>query len=1163
MKTLKYFLCFFCAFNVTFSFGNVNTSIKADSLINFISENLNKQVEINNYNRINNQEIKNGYLLNIDVSSEELTVNNNCNWIDHTKMVDGSLIETDLQVPPTICDLCDEFNTFNQNNSSLVEHYIVIVQFPRSVLKAGLTEGLENSDNIPEYMANNQSELNYEPYKLLTDQINDRLYQEFDNSVFTQGRQHRIVTVQYRYDQVKNKDKVIRRATSVTHRDSDSNFLKDKFPEYKTQIGSTNKASQYIINVMTASMNYWNGIVNTDADCADLIATLTTDGAKNYLETWCNSQNPDEHIGYIYSISQYIDYLYYINPSAGDVDQSILANEGVFSPADYLANISQYASYLEYLKNKLMASCGNGTNNEMLFNKVFYRAKNDIHFYEQLSVDERLCLLKNYIQFHTSTSTIEWTIESPFYEFKKIFQTALIVHTKEELIELVDGCKNIPDFLPILWGVCDNLWTLEGTEQKLVQIITAITYKINDLNPNTINLFNVGQFTGDKHMWKKPVWYAPCWSWNGHYRYDHTVNSSTQQIGITKTFYGGQVDYQQTDNCQFTEETVENFNYDPFDLVGIQGADDVTFFTQCETENCYNKFNVSSAFGFAWLLEKNADGESMDQFFTVLAVIGTVTGVTELAAALQAANYGRAAFFGWVVLSELAANPISQGFINNTLVLNYGPQEGQALAQKINLILNINAGAAGVLQIGDALRSLSAYKTLDNAGDIPVNATDELLWYRQRCQNVVRQFQGKPGLLAKFLEDSPLNSQVIAKLMSIGDDELRLAMIGRIIDDGPDFMSFLNGASKYEDIINNIEKILTSGDPALIRNFTSLGKTKRLNLYSALENSPNPAILAQANNSNKFSSMLVKASKGNKDIISKMANYDDDLTQLLRYNLEDPALLGLVDEMVNYSETQNLFRHFYALFKTDVEGVPEWFYKFRLKRSHVTGSSNVNLPPNFLTVLDDMDLPVPFGASNQFNKISDLTDAAKCGSGFDYEATSIFRGLFEGDTWSSTKLLPDYAEAPPSGLTSIKTEFESIAGEFDVMLVDGKSFPTGSSDGSALDLRFFKLDNDGEIISSGARGYDFKINKTSQYSAGQQAENTQLAGTFTDPASNLPVEIYTRGSIQLDGTSHIDNYNLYFLDEPYSLTGMGKITFDDVVIGGRTEMRMYFKLTSN
>jgi len=1168
MKALKYFLCFFYALTATICFGNNN--VKVDSLVHVISNNLQKQVEFNDINRNKNQQHRNGYLLNIDVSSSEVTINNNCNWIDHTKMIDGSLIETDLQVPTSICELCEDFNGFNQNNSSLVEHYIVIVQFPRSVLKAGLTEGLESSDNIPEYMANNQSGLNYEPYKLLADQINERLYQEFDNTIFTQGRQHRIVTVQFRYDQVKNKDKILRKATSVTHRDSDSNFLKDKFAEYKTQIESTQEASQYIKNVMTASMNYWNGIVNTDADCADLIATLTSDGAKNYVETWCDSQNPDEHLGYIYAIAQYIDYLYYINPVAGDVDQSIEANDAIFSPSDYLANISQYTSYLEYLKNKLMESCGDGTNNEMLFNNVFFRAKNDIHFYEQLTVDERLCLLKNYIQFHTNTSTIEWTIESPFYEFKKIFQTALVVHSKEELILLVDGCKSIPDFLPILWGVCDNLWTLEGTEEKLVQIITAITYKINDLSPNTINLFDIGQFTGDKHMWKKPVWYAPCWSWNGHYRYDHAINSTTrqietQQIEITKTFYGGQVDYEQTDNCQFTEETVESFNYDPFDLVGIQGADDVTFFTQCETDNCYNKFNVSSAFGFAWLLEKNADGESMDQFFTVLAIIGTVTGVTELAAALQAANYGRAAFFGWVVLSELAANPISQGFINNTLVLNYGPQEGQAMAQKINLILNINAGAAGVLQIGDALRSLAAYKTLDNAGDIPVNATDELLWYRQRCQNVVRQFQGKPGLLAKFLNDSPLDGHIVAKLMDIAGDELRLAVIGRVIDDGPEFMSFLNGASKYDEIVDNIKNIMTSGDPALIRNFTSIGPTKRLGLYTALENSPNPAILAQANNSNKFSSMLVKAAKGNKDIISKMSGWDDALTDALRIKIENPSYLGLVDEMVEFSETQNLFRHFQALFKTDIEGTPEWFYKFRLKRSHIVSNntSTVNLPPNFLNVLDDIDLPVPYGASNQFNKMADLTDASKCGTAFDHEATSVFRTLFEGDNWSNTKLLPDYAEAPPSGLTSIKTELESIAGEFDVMLVDGKSFPTGSTSGSALDLRFFKLDDNGDIIPSGARGYDFKINKDTQYSTGQIAENNQLAGTFTDPAPNLPVEIYTRGSVQLDGTSHIDNYNLYFLDEPYSLNGMGKITFDDVVIDGQTEMRMYFKLTSN
>ncbi len=503
-KTVIPLFCFLTVCNTGICAVSNNDGNKiADSVISAIEN------QINTNSSVEKKEKE--FVLNINFDDNfDFMVSTGCTWI-----------QSESELNATIADLCTDFTNFNTFNTSLVQHFVVIVNFPDAILKSGFTEGMsESGTQVPDYIETQSSDLNYLSYESLTQLISQRLQTEFDNGVFG-DTENRIVTLQYRANWIKNSSSKKRQATSTTHYKKGSEFLSENFTDFKLLIPSANNnGDQYIYNVIETSIAYFSGLINGNANCSDLLENFSENGqAYNYLNNWCNSINNGEEgftNGNIEFIQQVIfPIAQFINSNSsldGNYDYSVDEDYLIISPNEYLdllndpySDVNGYFNYLHSLVNELNSIC-DPSGAENVFSTVSYLAHyGNQDFFNQLSHEQLLCFVELFVYgwnnslFNVTNGLDEYTF------FLKLFKTYSLDQTNRspnKCKQMLEKITSLSGGVSALYDAAANFF-ISGNEFLLVKAINDVALKANNLQDET-QLINYINSNGTEHvlMWE-------------------------------------------------------------------------------------------------------------------------------------------------------------------------------------------------------------------------------------------------------------------------------------------------------------------------------------------------------------------------------------------------------------------------------------------------------------------------------------------------------------------------------------------------------------------------------------------------------------------------------------------------------------------------------------
>ncbi len=462
-----------------------------DSLINNIIVEFKKVARQNKINSLEGHPEDNQYVFNIDYGTG--MISSDCSMVQWRWYAEDSEGEIDIQIqqPEGYDMICEDYNAFNNVNPSNIQAYIFYITFPNVILESSLLADQQNSSTPVDHYHNNKGTQDIEDYNDLIETLKEKLG-EVPVGTFAEGKERLFMAIG-QYQVITNREKDFKATLRYDYKTSDfltSNKVSDYFVNTWSGFDSSNKFN--LKDFLQKTMDYWNGNLNPDIPCSDLAETFEEGStAHDFMDAWCD--NLSNTTDYPWLNNEYIQEIIY--PFAQHVDavttntngdNSVDADAMVFTPQQYYdLLLSEYVpgtGYYDYI-GKLFAELEDvcGTDLSDLEKKSAYELVRlqDQSYYNSLSIEKLLCLVKIYNTVSSDVNNILWAEvyvdEKDF--FQKIFKAVQSKNDQQLAADFLTGeggIIHIDGATQALWNAVTNLAVGQDQEFPLLKIINEV-----------------------------------------------------------------------------------------------------------------------------------------------------------------------------------------------------------------------------------------------------------------------------------------------------------------------------------------------------------------------------------------------------------------------------------------------------------------------------------------------------------------------------------------------------------------------------------------------------------------------------------------------------------------------------------------------------------------
>lgn len=840
MSRYLFIAAFFMAFLLSNAM-NANLSFSAPQDLEKISDDVAHQfkqlLEYNHQNDLKGESHKNKYVLNYVAGQPFLAATSGVDFIQqHTfnsqtwtfpwpdSDNDGTF---DLEA-----DLCDfNINTTGKNLFN-IRKYAILFGLPTNALNTLLSSDLSSQSAIVPYMVGTNAEANKTLFLGVEALIENKIKNDLDESALA-GANEKIITVSsyyvfkkpwssQTYQDTRTRTFFIQTATLT--QEIFNNYI--AYSSAITGMLSTEKFTGTLYKRIKGFVEFFENPIsyNTDFDACAL--DFTHQKSRDVRDCYCSLATSLSKKQFLTNVCLFVDNNHFYSTGGVFLNPNIQPGFNCTTPTTTWLNtiVPEFNTYETnnpgsdgvnwVLQAKIMTpTAANVKIESVLF---WFATATELDF-RNLSPSERFKLIsicRN--KFPGGTSGINTDNGVQATMTRRIYETVyngtfMDVQQVETFLTQLKGETGLVEWL--FEKVADNWTTFESDEHQVVAAFNHITTYMNGGQPSLIENYLV-DWDNEGVTWKPTPWW---WNFAGHYSYENPQIDVNGKCTFTQRYIdGGPVAVYFTDTPW--SET------DPFKLIPVGGAQDVTWATDCDNGGngvvgC-GKIVWIPAASLVWYLEKLDDGQTFDAFVAAIEVALLAVGVGEFMVIMRVAGAAsnvlkaRRVLYGFSLAADIAdlALPNVTGFVAQATGVD-GLRANQ-IKQQIRKVTGVMAAVGGVGQITDMFIGLAKYRRVAKL----VGSETDVQKIMDDVANMLSQY---PNYTSKICQKMDItNPAAISKIEGINSIPHRIAVMGAIrqtddiknlVNANPSLVDFLK-ASLADGVVSDIHNLLLNLD---------------------------------------------------------------------------------------------------------------------------------------------------------------------------------------------------------------------------------------------------------------------------------------------------------------------------------------------------------------